>query len=90
VQLHEADGGEAVEPGVGRGLHDLLEALLLDPCGERLTLGDNSLRVRLPLDDDELALLPHGRGAPCGEAELRGPAGYGGDEVLPGLGSVGL
>ena len=31
VQLHVADGDEAVEPGVGHGLHDLLEALLLDP-----------------------------------------------------------
>ena len=34
VQLHEADGRKAVEPGVGGGLHDLLEALLRGARGE--------------------------------------------------------
>ena len=40
VQLHVADGDEAVEPGVGDGLHGRLEAVGLDaldqsPCGPR-------------------------------------------------------
>ena len=60
VQLHEADRGEAVEPGVGRGLHDLLEALLRDSFFELLALGSDGLRVGLPLDDDQLPFLPHG------------------------------
>jgi hypothetical protein len=74
MHLHEADGGETVEPGVARGLHDLREALLLDLCGELFALGSDGLWVGLSFDDDELALLAHGRGAPRGEAELRGAA----------------
>ena len=34
VQLHEADGGEAIEPGVSRSFHDLLKALLLGGDGD--------------------------------------------------------
>ena len=90
VQFHEADGDEAVEPGVGRRLHGLLEAVLLDPRGELLTLGTDRPRVGLPLDQDQLPLLPHGRGALGGEAEGARAAGDGGDEVAPGLGGVGL
>ena len=90
VQLHEADRHEAVEPGVGGGLHDLLKALLRDALGELCALGTDRLRVGLPLDEDQLALLPHGGGALGGETELRGTARDGGDEVAPGPGGVGL
>ncbi len=38
VQLHEPDGHEPVEPGVGHRLHDLLEAMPLDPLFQLLPL----------------------------------------------------
>ena len=90
VQLHEADGGEAVEPGVGGGLHDLLEALLPDALDESLALAAHGLRVRLTLDEDQLALLPVGLDLRGGQSEGGGAAGDGGDEVAAGLGGVGL
>jgi len=60
VQFHEADGCKAIEPSVGRRLHDLLETLLLDARRKLLALGTHGRRVRLPLDEHQLSLLPHG------------------------------
>ena len=47
VQFHEADGHQAVEPGVGEGLHGLLEAVTLD-----------ALLQLLPLLGDRAGVLP--------------------------------
>ncbi len=90
VQFHETNGGEAVEPGVGGGLHDRREALLRDPLRELAALDGDARWIGLTLDDDDLPLRADRRDAFVAESELGGAAGDGGDEVAPGLGGVGF
>ena len=50
IDLHEAQGGEAVEPGIGHFLHDLLEALFPDLGNQGLALALFNLRQQMTID----------------------------------------
>ena len=90
MQLHVADGGQAVEPGVGRCLHDLLETLLLDSFFQLAALRSDLLRKRLALDQYQLALFLDRRNRFLRDAKLRRPARHRLDKITAGLGSVGF
>ena len=71
MQFHVAQGGEAVEPGVGDGFHDLAEAFPLDAGFQPLALGGDLLRVGPAADEGNFAADLDGLAVPFAP----GPAG---------------
>ena len=94
VQLHEAQGRKAVEPGVGHRLHGVVKAVFLDAGNKLLALAINLGGPGLTGDDGDVALgLAGGHFQRAGldrEAQQISAGGDGGDEVFAGLGGVGL
>ena len=90
VQFQVTERDEAVEPGVGHRLHDLVEALALDAGLQRPALLRHDFRERPAADDDHVARLLHRFGALGRETEERRPIRDGPDEVEPGLRGVGF
>ena len=93
VQLHVAQRGKAVEPGVGHLFHGLRKAIGPMPCHA----GQQGIALRghfgWPLHpvNDRHAAADRGRYHPvCRDAQQRRPGGDGGNEVFAGLWGVGL
>ena len=70
IDLHETQGGKAVEPRVGHFLHDLLIALFLDIADQRLTLPLFSLRQQMTVHALCVRLTGILRGDPVNKGTL--------------------
>ena len=90
VQLHEADGDEAVEPRVGERLHRLLEAVAADALLQTPTLLSHRSRMLAPRDDRDLAALDDRLDLGLGQAIERRPVLHRLDEVAARLRGVAL
>jgi hypothetical protein len=94
VDLHVAQRGEAVEPGVGDRLDGLRKAVLLHPPDQAFALFVHLRRPCLTGDDGDVALPLAGRdverAALPGQPEEMGARLDSGDEVPPRLRCVGL
>src|SRR5436309_13323004 len=90
VQLHVAERDEAIEPGVGHRLHDLVEALALDALLQSPALMRYDLWICPAAHDDHVARLLHLLRALGRKAEERRPIRDGPDEVEPGSRGVGV
>lgn len=86
VHLHEPQGDEAVEPGVGHLLHHLVIALLGDGVEQVPALLLFLCREGLAIDGGCTGLP----GSLGGDAILVGPLGHLGEEFLPGPHGEGL
>jgi hypothetical protein len=90
VQLHEAQRGKAVEPGVGHRLQGVGKAVALDAAHEAFALLADLAGHSRPAMITTSPLRSAGRASNCRrfrEAEQVGALGDGGDEVLAGLGA---
>ena len=94
VQLHVAQRGKAVEPGVGHGFHGVGKAVFADALDQLVALAADLGGPGLASDDGDIALgLGWGylqRTGHIRQAQQVGTGGDGGDEVFAGLGGVGL
>ena len=94
VQLHVAQRGKAVEPGVGHSFHGVSKAVFADALDQFVALAADLCGPGLASDDGDVALGLGGgyfqRASRLGQAQQVGAGGDGGDEVFAGLGGVGL
>ncbi len=90
MDLHVPDGHEAVEPGVGRRLHDPPETILLDALEQLFSLGSDLLRIGLACDDGDVAFDRHRRRPALRQTEECRTVRDSRDEVPASLRGVGL
>ena len=90
VQLHVADGHEAVEPGVGDGLHGGVEAVGVNPLNQTAAGLGNGRREGLAADDQHIPLHLGRLGALGADAEPGRLRADRDDEGTAGCGGVGL
>ena len=90
VQLHEAQGDQTVEPGVGHGLHRRAEAVSLDDLKELLPQRHDGAREGLAADEGHVPRLGDRLHPPGLDPEGTGPARDRVDEGVPGGGGEGL
>ena len=90
VQLHVAQRGKAVEPGVGDGFHGVGEAVFLQASNKLVALAVDLGGPRLAGNQGDVALGLGGgylqRASLVRQAQQVGTGGDCGDEVFAGLG----
>ena len=88
VELHVPDSHEAVEPGVGDGLHGLVKTMGLDANQECFTRLNGSLGECMPPYNQHITLHDRGCTACSRNAQLGSLSGDGFDEVATRFGCV--
>ena len=88
VNLHEPQGGKAVEPRIGHFLHNTPEASLRDLVNQPVAALHIGGRECLPGNDGDVALLFGRLDMLVGNTEPVRPVGDGLNKVLTGLGCV--
>ena len=90
MQLHVTYGCETVEPRIGYCLHDLLEAVLLDPFFQTLARGRHIAREGMCADHGHIALLYNRLNGFGSQSVKRRSPGYRRDEIAPGFLGIGF
>ncbi len=88
VQLHIANGHQAVKPSVGHGFHHLGETLVTNASFQLATHLAIGRRKGLAIDQQRLSLLFHFSGALGIKAQQLGTAGNRCDKVQARLGCI--